>query len=164
MANLDNLFVDGINAIEHSVKREIECYNDSIKSAKQKLKELKKKAQDRVNMARTLIAAELMNSDDALPYVTHERGYSEYNKLNVTGKLSKVRTLFGSEFIELDYDSKQEESSEDETIRVYLKANETYTGPRMYVVMPIPEGSLCKFETVIPSQSRPYKTLVCNRD
>jgi hypothetical protein len=69
--------------------------------------------------------------------------------------------MFGSEFIQLSEDTKEEHSIERNEVRVYLKTNSDWHGPKLYVVVTIPNDGTakCQYKKVVNE----YTTLVCEK-
>ena len=161
--NLDNLHTDSVNTINRQMERQIEFYNNSIKNERKKAKQRVKNLAVRVDIVKTLVATGIIGEEadgsDLVHYCMDTECYAFGNNLNVTGKLHTLRTLYGSEFVELMEDSKEEYSAKDNEVKVYLKRKPNYAGPRMFIVQKLPEDSPCQYET----RTTTDKTLVCRR-
>jgi len=163
MANLDNLLADATARIEQGVKNEIDSYKRSVKTVRSTAKKrIKMELPKRVETIKALVALGVMDSDSEklVRYATCKYTWDDYNRLNVTSKIGVLRTMYGSDFVALDEESKEEHDASANEVRVYLKHQQGWKGPRLYVVVTLDDSSKCKFKTI----TRTETTLVCDND
>jgi len=150
MANLDNVEQLAIERIIKDLNEDLASYKRSIKNLRERAKARRKLLPQRLQTVKTLFALGVITIDNDEPSNALARlasGTSWYDSVNVTGKLGPLRTLYGSEFVELDETTKQEQSKADNTVRVSLKKSKDYVGPDLYVIITLDENSKCQYVT-----------------
>lgn len=161
--NLDNISELAVARINRDMEENIGCYKRSIKSTRDRAKQRIKNVVKRVQTVKTLYVAgiiEIENGEEPNTILARlASGASYYDEYDVTGKIGKLRTLYNSEFVELDETTKQEYSSKDNQVKVFLKMSKDYCGPSLYVIITLDENSGCKYETTTYTSTN----LVCSR-
>ncbi len=158
--NLDNLYSDSVAKLGDILANDLECAKQQVKQAKRRHKESLKMVQVRVDEVRKLITSGILeDTENVVKMCTSYNRWSEYNQIDVTSKLHILRTLYGSEFIELS-DEKSLVEGTDDKLKVFIKRRDKYVGPRMYVVVKLDATAKCR---VVENVSR-YKSLVCDLD